>query len=59
MEFEPNKPFRTDRGEVITMKALVTIISVRCNENQTEYKPDQLTPMTQEEYQAYMDNDLE
>jgi hypothetical protein len=56
MEFEPNKPFRTHKGEVITMKALVTIISVRVNENQTEYKPDQLTPMTQQEYEEYLDN---
>jgi len=55
-------PFRTPTGTIITMKALFTINGqqfVECYETTQRYKPDQLTDVTNQEYQEYLDNDLE
>ena len=54
-------PFRTPTDTIVTMKALLTINDqqfVECYENNQRYKPDQLTDVTKQEYQEYLDNDL-
>lgn len=62
MTFTHLTPYRTANGDVITAKALVTISGkqhMECYENNEKHNPETLTQMTPEEYQAYMDNDLE
>lgn len=57
MKFEHKKPFRTYNGEVVTMKSLYNIYgvqSVEVYENKKRFKPDELTLMSADEYEAYL-----
>lgn len=60
MELEYGKPFRNQHGEVVTMKSIRTIhdrVDIQVNENKTNYLPADLTPITHEEYQDYLDDE--
>ena len=62
MKFNHEAPFRNPAGDVITMKAKVTmhgVVHIECYENSERYRPEDLKPMTPEEYQAYQTNDFE
>lgn len=60
MKYIPDQPFRTPQGDVITAKALVAIHGtqhLQCYESKDKHDPETLTPMTPEEYEAYLDNE--
>lgn len=62
MKFEYNKPFKTIDNEIVTMKSRVLIHDVELievHENKRRYTTDQLTPISQEEYQAYYFDDMD
>jgi len=62
MTFTHLTPYRTANGDVITAKALVTVHGTQhleCYENSDKHNPETITPITPEEYQVYMENDLE
>ena len=58
MEFIYNQPFRTSKGDVITMKTLVFNYGVEyaeSHQNREKHYPDTLTPMSREEYKIYLE----
>lgn len=58
MTFEYSKPFRTMDGDIVSMKALISIHGaqlVEVIENNRRYDPGTLTPLTAAEYQAHLD----
>ena len=62
MKFNHEAPFRNPAGDVVTMKAKVTMHGVEhieCYEDLERYRPEELKPMTPEEYQAYLTNYFE
>jgi len=62
MTFTHQQPFRTTHGDIVTMKALVTVHEVQhveCYETKEKYRPVDLAPMTPEEYQVHLNNDYE
>lgn len=61
MTFQYCQPFRTTDGDIVTMKALVTMHgeqAVEVHENNLRYAPAQLVPISTEEYEEYMNNDF-
>ena len=59
MTFEYLKPFRTSGGQIVAMKALLTIHGnqyVEVHEDSRRFPAGELTPITQEQYQAYLEN---
>jgi len=62
MEFQYKKPFRDKQNNVVTMRSKRTVhnkVDIQVNENSKNYLPENLKPMTDQEYQAYLENDLE
>lgn len=58
--FIPEQPFRTLTGDVITMKALVTINGVshvESHQDNSKHYIETLTPMTAEQYEAWLDDE--
>ena len=56
MTFQHKQPFRTTSGQIVTMKALVTIRDkqfVEVNENSLRYKPKDLQLLTPDEIAQY------
>ena len=56
MTFQYLRPFRTSGGQIVTMKALLTIHGnqyVEVNENSLRYKPKDLQLLTPEEMEEY------
>jgi len=57
MKFNHKQPFLTPKGDVITMKALLTIygvVYVATYKDDKPYCPATLTPMRKKEYEAYL-----
>lgn len=60
MTFEYLKPFRTITGDIVTMKALITIYDkqwIEVNESKARYTPEQLVPISPEEYRESVSAD--
>lgn len=60
--FPFRQPFRDNNGDVVVKKSETTIFKVttiQVVENNRDYKPEELTPISNEEYQQYLQNDLE
>ena len=56
MTFQYLQPFRTSAGQIVTMKAILTIHGkqyVEVNENSLRYKPKDLQLLTPEEIDEY------
>ena len=59
--FPFRQPFRDNNGDVVVKKSETTIFKVttiQVVENNRDYKPEELTPISSEEYQQYLQNDL-
>lgn len=57
--FPFNQPFRDESGMVLIKKSETTIhgtTTIQVHENTTNYRPDQLRPMSQQEYETYLDS---
>lgn len=57
MKFEHKKPFRTKDDTVVTMKARYVIHgieSIEVYEHSNRLSPDNLTPMSEEEYNEHL-----
>jgi len=60
--FPFRQPFRDNNGDVVIKSSETTvhgITTIQVAENKRDYKPDQLQPITPEEFQKYLHNDFE
>lgn len=60
LTFEYLKPFRSNSGNTIRMKALITMHGIQYVEDEASisHLATELTPLTPEEYQEHMDKNL-
>lgn len=57
--FPFKQPFRDESGMVLIKKSETTILgttTIQVHENKTDYRPDQLRPMSKQEYETYLDS---